>query len=62
MTGRTPKGLKPMTNLFQASQQWMSRPSDERFVSLTDLHARTLADRDRSVSSVISTRRTPARA
>ena len=46
-----------MTNLFQASQQWMSRPSDERFVSLTDLHARTLADRDRSVSSVISTRR-----
>lgn len=46
-----------MTTLMQCSQQWMSRPEDERFLSLTDLLNRTKRDRENSVQSVISTRK-----
>ncbi len=43
--------------LFQASNQWASRPADQRFTSLTDLHARTLHMRERAHQSVVSSRK-----
>lgn len=42
--------------LMQASRQWASRPADERFLSLKDLHAKTLEMRNHSRSVVISNR------
>ncbi|KKN43913.1 hypothetical protein LCGC14_0698620 [marine sediment metagenome] len=36
------------TNLMEASKQWWSRPDDERFLSLEELHASTLERADRS--------------
>lgn len=45
-----------MTTLMQASRQWASRPADERFTSLHDLHAVALKAREDSVQSVVSTR------
>jgi hypothetical protein len=45
-----------MTTLMQASQQWMSRPADERFTSLTDLHAHCSHVHDRSRAKVLSAR------
>ncbi len=47
--------------LFQASRQWASRPSDERFTSLTDLLARCDTERARSASKVVSTRQIECR-
>ena len=35
-------------NLMQASDQWATRPNDERFWSLSDMHAATLAHRNAS--------------
>lgn len=46
-----------MTTLMQANRQWMSRPADQRFVSLTDLQRKVRHDRDNSISSVVSTRK-----
>lgn len=46
-----------MTTLMQCSEQWMKRPEDERFLSLTDLAAATARQRENSVSSVVSSRR-----
>lgn len=46
-----------MTTLMQASNQWATRPADQRFVSLLDLQAKVRADRDNSVASVVSTRK-----
>ncbi|TXH44936.1 MAG: hypothetical protein E6Q97_31935, partial [Desulfurellales bacterium] len=46
-----------MTTLMQCNEQWMKRPADERFLSLTDLHKATQRQREASVSSVVSTRR-----
>jgi hypothetical protein len=40
-----------MTTLMKASNQWASRPADERFSSLTDLHAVALRDRERAMKS-----------
>lgn len=40
-----------------ASYQFMSRPDDERFTSLTDLHAFTTSQRERSKQAVISSRK-----
>lgn len=40
-----------MGNMYEASNQWRDRPPDERFSSLTDLHAMTLARRQASVES-----------
>ena len=36
------------TTLHQASQQWMSRPADERFESLIDMQAFKTRIRERS--------------
>ncbi len=44
------------TTLTQASQQWMSRPADERFVSLLDMQAMKHSLRDRSTATVTSSR------
>lgn len=46
-----------MTTLMQASRQWASRPSDERFTSLTALHDKVRRERENSIQSVISTRK-----
>ena len=46
-----------MTTLMQASNQWMRRPSDERFTSLLDLQSHVRALRDNSEQTVISTRK-----
>lgn len=45
-----------MTQLMQASQQWASRPADQRFLSLTDLHESARQSREHSIASVVSTR------
>lgn len=45
-----------METLMQASREWASRPADQRFTSLTDLRDFSLAQRENSVSSVVSTR------
>ena len=45
-----------MTTLHQASRQWASRPSDERFLSLIELQASAHAVRDNSVESTVTTR------
>jgi hypothetical protein len=44
------------STLMQASRQWASRPSDERFTSLTDMHAVCVKSREASVERVLSTR------
>ena len=44
------------TTLHQASQQWMSRPADERFLSLIDMQAFKRRIRDRSTPQVLSSR------
>lgn len=49
-----------MTTLMQASRQWMSRPDDERFVTLTDLHEFCDNSRRRSVGKVVSSRQVRA--
>jgi len=46
-----------MTTLMQASRQWASRPSDERFTSLTELHDKVRRERHNSIQSVVSTRK-----
>lgn len=46
--------------LMQASNQWATRPADERFPSLTDLLAHTRAQREASVSRVLANRRVMA--
>lgn len=45
-----------MATLMQCSNQWMNRPSDERFTSLTDLHDKVRTQRENSISGVVSTR------
>ena len=44
------------TTLTQASQQWISRPADERFTSLIDMQAFKSRIRDNSATQVISSR------
>ena len=39
-----------------AAAQWANRPSDERFVSLTEMHAKLLADRAITRARVVSSR------
>ena len=47
-----------MSNILtQASRQWASRPSDERFVSLHALGAKVGFERSRSASKVVSSRK-----
>lgn len=45
-----------MSTLMQVNRQWSTRPADQRFVSLLDLQKKVRAERDNSISSVISTR------
>lgn len=45
-----------MTILMQASNQWASRPADERFTSLHDLHDFSSKVRDRSSAKVVANR------
>ena len=49
-----------MSTLMQASHQWSTRPDDERFTSLTEMHAAALAIRSRSNARVLSSRRLQA--
>lgn len=46
-----------MATLMQASNQWASRPADERFTSLTEMQAAMAAQRAASKAIVTSTRR-----
>jgi hypothetical protein len=50
-----------MTELFQASHQWMSRPADERFTSLHDMSEHFHKIRQQSRAFVSSTKRIEAR-
>ena len=45
-----------MTTLMQASNQWMNRPTDERFVSLNELHQKSVSNRRNSRAAVESSR------
>ena len=45
-----------MATLTKASQQWASRPSDERFTSLTDLHNHCTAQRVASSARVLASK------
>ena len=44
------------TTLTQASQQWMSRPADQRFLSLIEMQAFKSRIRDNSATKIISSR------
>jgi hypothetical protein len=46
-----------MTTLMQASNQWATRPDDERFTSLIDMRSTMHRLRDNSVFGVASTRK-----
>lgn len=46
-----------MTQLMQASHEFMNRPDDERFTSLTDLHNFTQSQHANSVGKVVSSRK-----
>jgi Domain of unknown function (DUF932) len=46
-----------MTTLTQASRQWMSRPHDERFLSLYEMADRMRSLRERSHNDILSIRR-----
>lgn len=45
-----------MSTITRVSHQWMSRPDDERFTSLTDLHLHTTTVRRQSGGKVVSSR------
>ncbi len=42
--------------LMQASRQWSSRPQDERFLSLHELHSKAVASRQQSKAAVLANR------
>jgi hypothetical protein len=50
------KGKVMSNNIFQMSHQWATRPDDERFTSLTALHAAKLAQYHRSTEKVVGSR------
>lgn len=45
-----------MTTLMQCSEQWMKRPTDERFLSLDEMAAKKQSIRDASISNVVPNR------
>lgn len=55
-----PYAARPQTTgggtLMKASRQWASRPADERYTSLTALHAATLQHRQTSKAKVVASR------
>jgi hypothetical protein len=44
------------STLMQASRQWATRPDDERFTSLTDLHSHVASIRNNSRAAVVASR------
>jgi len=50
-----------MTTLMQASNEWMKRPTDERFLSLTEMHDQMKTSRENSVQRTVSTRQIEVR-
>ena len=44
------------TTLTQASQQWMCRPADQRFLSLIEMQAFKSRIRDNSATKIVSSR------
>jgi len=46
-----------MATLMRASNQWASRPADERYLSLTDMQATMRTNREKSRAGAISSRR-----
>ena len=48
--------ISSQTNLYQAHEQWMSRPDDERFTSLIELNDHFQYQRDHSRAGVVSSR------
>ena len=50
-----------MSTLMKASNQWASRPADQRFTSLTDMHAFALQVRENSKNKVLANRAIEAR-
>jgi hypothetical protein len=47
--------------LMRASREWATRPGDQRFTSLTDLHAHCVEMQDTSRSTVVSSRKLEVR-
>lgn len=45
-----------MSTLTEAHKQWASRPAEERFTTLTEMHSKMLADRAISKAKVLSSR------
>ena len=45
-----------MTTLMQASNEWMKRPADERFLSLPEMHNQMKTTRENSIQRTVSTR------
>ena len=45
-----------MTTLMQASNEWMKRPADERFLSLPEMHDKMRTTRENSIQRTVSTR------
>ncbi len=45
-----------MTNLVQANRQWSSRPADERFTSLHEMHEYMVGIRQNSRATIVSSR------
>lgn len=50
-----------MTTLMKAHHQWASRPADERFLSLDEMHANLAEQRSRSRALTLSSRQIEAR-
>ena len=46
-----------MTTLMQASQQWRSRPADERFMNLVEMQQVMHARRQLSTQDIVTTRK-----
>src|ERR1700722_8664202 len=61
--GATPATWKPAVHKGESrmdlSKQWMARPSDQRYLDLASLHARTKAIYDASKNQVIDLKRNP---
>lgn len=47
--------------MFKASREWATRPDDQRFTSLPDMHAFLTAERNRSRATVVSSRKLECR-
>jgi len=57
MTMSMNRPAAPTRNLHEASRQWMSRPADQRFTSLTDLQAFKKKMREASSAKIVANRK-----